>query len=59
MPAPVRGSPVLFLLAFSPFAIMVWWLVRLRFAKALAAVKAVLANATRRTLPLTLNRRHG
>lgn len=35
MPAPVRGSPVLFLLAFAPFAVMLFWLVRLRFGKAL------------------------
>ncbi|HYE28682.1 MAG TPA: hypothetical protein VEA61_10670 [Allosphingosinicella sp.] len=28
----VRGSPVLFVLAFAPFAVMLFWLVRLRFA---------------------------
>jgi uncharacterized membrane protein len=33
MPAAVRGSPLLFLLAFAPFAVMLFWLVRLRFAK--------------------------
>jgi hypothetical protein len=33
MPAAVRGSPILFVLAFAPFAIMFFWLVRLRFAK--------------------------
>ena len=33
LPAAVRGSPILFLLAFAPFAIMLFWLVRLRFAK--------------------------
>jgi uncharacterized membrane protein len=38
LPAAVRGSPVLFVLAFAPFAVMVFWLVRLRFAKALAKV---------------------
>jgi hypothetical protein len=35
MPASVRGSPILFLLAFAPFAVMLFWLVRLRFGKAL------------------------
>jgi hypothetical protein len=33
MPKAVRGSPVLFVLAFAPFAVMLFWLVRLRFAK--------------------------
>jgi hypothetical protein len=33
MPAAVRGSPILFVLAFAPFAVMLFWLVRLRFAK--------------------------
>jgi hypothetical protein len=33
MPASVRGSWVLFLLALAPFAVMLFWLVRLRFAK--------------------------
>ena len=31
MPAAVRGSPVLFVLAFAPFAVMAFWLVRVRF----------------------------
>lgn len=33
MPQAVRGSPVLFVLAFAPFAVMLFWLVRIRFAK--------------------------
>lgn len=33
MPKAVRGSPILFVLAFAPFAVMLFWLVRLRFAK--------------------------
>ena len=33
MPEAVRGSPILFVLAFAPFAVMLFWLVRLRFAK--------------------------
>jgi len=36
LPKAVRGSPILFALAFAPFAIMAFWLVRLRFGKALA-----------------------
>ncbi|MGQ0659710.1 DUF2306 domain-containing protein [Sphingosinicella sp.] len=39
LPAAVRGSPVLFVLAFAPFAVMAFWLVRLRFAKAIARLK--------------------
>jgi hypothetical protein len=33
MPRAVQGSPILFLLAFAPFAVMAFWLVRLSFAK--------------------------
>lgn len=33
MPQAVRGSPILFVLAFAPFAAMAFWLVRLRLAK--------------------------
>ena len=36
MPISVRGSPILFVLAFAPFAVMLFWLVRLRFAEAIA-----------------------
>lgn len=35
MPEAVRGSPILFILAFAPFGVMAFWLVRLRFAKGL------------------------
>lgn len=34
LPAAVRGSPVLWILAFAPFGFMLFWLVRIRFAKA-------------------------
>ena len=40
MPEAVRGSPVLFVLAFAPFAVMLFWLVRLRFARAIARSKS-------------------
>jgi hypothetical protein len=33
MPQAVRGSPMLFALAFAPFAVMAFWLARLRLAK--------------------------
>ena len=39
LPRALRGSPILFLLAFAPFGVMVFWLVRLRFAKAIARSK--------------------
>ena len=35
MPAAVRGSPILFVLAFAPFALMLFWLIRVRFGKRL------------------------
>ena len=33
LPAAVRGSPILFVLAFAPFAVMAFWLVRLRVGR--------------------------
>jgi hypothetical protein len=39
LPAAVRGSPWLFAPAFAPLAVMLFWLVRLRFAKAIARSK--------------------
>jgi uncharacterized membrane protein len=33
LPAAVRGSPILFVLAFAPFAVMAFWLVRVRLGK--------------------------
>jgi hypothetical protein len=35
LPVALRGSPITFVLAFAPLAVMAFWLVRLRFAKAL------------------------
>ena len=34
MPEPVRGSPVLIVLALAPFPVMLYWLVRVRFSAA-------------------------
>ena len=39
LPAAVRGSPILLLFAFAPFAVMAFWLVRVRFPKAIARLK--------------------
>jgi hypothetical protein len=35
LPAAMRGSPILFVLAFAPFAVMAFWLIRLRFPKSI------------------------
>jgi uncharacterized membrane protein len=35
LPVAVRGSPMLFVLAFAPFAVMAFWLVRVRIGKRL------------------------
>ena len=45
LPEVVRGSPILFLLAFAPFAVMAFWLVRLRFAKSLRRLTLRVAPA--------------
>jgi hypothetical protein len=39
MPEAVRGSPWLFVPAFAPFAVMAFWLVRLRFARAIPRLR--------------------
>jgi hypothetical protein len=40
MPQAVRGSPMLFVLAFAPFGVMAFWLVRVRLAKAFRPARA-------------------
>ena len=45
LPQAVQGSPMLFVLAFAPFAIMVFWLVRLRFAKTIRRLSFRIAPA--------------
>ncbi len=45
LPAAVRGSPILFVLAFAPFAVMAFWLVRLRFANSLRRISLRIAPA--------------
>jgi hypothetical protein len=45
LPNVLRGSPILFALAFAPFALMAFWLVRLRFAKAIGRLTLRLSTA--------------
>jgi hypothetical protein len=40
LPEAVRGSPLLLVLGLAPFALMLFWLVRLRLAKAIARSKS-------------------
>jgi hypothetical protein len=39
MPQAVRGSPILFVLAFAPFALMLFWLARVRFSTMISGLK--------------------
>lgn len=50
-PAAVRGSPVLFILGFAPFALMAWWLVRIRFSKAFRRLGETRASLPSDTIP--------
>jgi hypothetical protein len=45
LPQAVRGSPILFVLAFAPFGVMAFWLIRLRFAKAIRRLRFRIAPA--------------
>jgi hypothetical protein len=51
MPQAVRGSPILFVLAFAPFAVMAFWLVRLRFGRRLRGALEALGERPRTPLP--------
>ena len=44
LPAVMRGSPLLFVLAFAPIAVMLFWLARIRFAKAIARLNRAIAD---------------
>ena len=46
LPPALRGSPILFVLGLAPLAIMVFWLVRLRFSKALGKLTLRLRPVT-------------
>ena len=39
LPQAVRGSPILFVLAFAPFALMLFWLARVRLSMMIGALK--------------------
>jgi hypothetical protein len=39
MPQVMRGSPILFVLAFAPFALMLFWLARVRFSKMISQLR--------------------
>ena len=41
LPQVLHGSPVLFVLAFAPFALMIFWLVRVRYSKMISRLKQV------------------
>lgn len=45
LPHALRGSPILFVLAFAPFALMAFWLIRLRFAKAIGRLTLRMSTA--------------
>ncbi len=46
LPQAVRGSPILFALAFAPLVIMLFWLVRIRFAKTVGRLTLRLPSPT-------------
>ena len=46
LPAALRGSPILFVLAFAPFAIMAFWLVRVRLRKPFTGARKPAPAAT-------------
>jgi len=39
LPQALRGSPILLILAFAPFALMLFWLVLVRFARGVGGLK--------------------
>jgi len=45
MTVAVRGSPVLFILAFAPLLVTAFWLIRLRFAKSIGRLNLRLPSA--------------
>ena len=45
LPTAVRGSPILLVLAFAPFGVMLFWLVRLRLGKAVKKLRLSAAAA--------------
>lgn len=45
LPQAMRGSPLLFIPAFAPFAVMAYWLVRIRFPQAVSKLTLRMAGA--------------
>ena len=44
LPQALRGSPVLLVLAFAPFGVMAFWLVRVRFSRTVARLRPATAS---------------
>jgi hypothetical protein len=51
LPQAVRGSPILFVLAFAPFALMLIWLARVRFGKRFRSALEALGERPIASLP--------
>ena len=47
LPQSVRGSPILFVLAFAPITLMLFWLVRIRLAKPLSRIAGTVQRLVR------------
>ena len=52
LPSSLRGSPVLFILGFAPLGVMLFWLARLRFAKAIGRLKLGLNHPPGASAPI-------
>jgi hypothetical protein len=44
LPQALRGSPILLVLAFAPFALMLFWLARVRFSRRISQAQATVAE---------------
>lgn len=51
MPEAVRGSPILYVLAFAPFGVMAFWFVRVRFGKRFRGGIQVVPGAAQAPVP--------
>ena len=54
LPRAVQGSPILFVLAFAPFAVMAFWLARVRFSKAIGNLKLRARPGARAPAPVPI-----
>ena len=55
LPRAVQGSPFLFVLGFAPFAVMAFWLARLRFAKGIGRLNRAIAARSASSAPAPLD----